>query len=146
MSLLVGPAMGPGHRKSRDVQSGNHSTTLGNLHEGIPLIGFMSNFVVLGFLVCRDGDAAAVGVMGCYPRRVNPDFEDTAVCGCLRCGKLSAAGDKTGALTNSYDATRRPSHGVMGAISNCVQSTLLTRVGSGEGSFQISSRTLIPLD
>ena len=29
--------------------------------------------------------------MGCYPRRVNPEFEETAVCGCLRCGNLSAA-------------------------------------------------------
>ena len=29
--------------------------------------------------------------MVCYPRRVNPEFEETAVCGCLRCGNLSAA-------------------------------------------------------
>ena len=62
----------------------------------------MSNFVGLDFFeVCRDGDAGArvwVVVPGVvishYPRRVNPDFEETAVCGCLRCGKLSAA-DKT---------------------------------------------------
>ena len=47
----------------------------------------MSNFVVLDFFeVCRDGDAGArvwVVVPGVvishYPRRVNPDFEETAV-------------------------------------------------------------------
>ena len=112
MSLLVGPAMGPGHRKSRDVQSGNHSTTLGNLHEGIPLIGFMSNFVVLGFFsVPRRGRCGGRG-MGCYPRRVNPDFEETAVCGCLLCGKLSAADETEEFLLRDSDkcpqGPRRP--------------------------------------
>ena len=62
--------------------------------------------------MCRDGDAAAVGVMGCYPRRVNPDFEETAVCGCLLCGKLSAADETEEFLLRDSDkcpqGPRRP--------------------------------------
>ena len=77
----------------------------------------MSNFVVLDFFeVCRDGDAGArvwVVVPGVvishYPRRVNPDFEETAVkavCGRLRCGKLSAA-DKTETKMSDHARVQR---------------------------------------
>ena len=50
--------------------------------------------------------------MGCYPRRVNPDFEETAVCSCLLCGKLSAADETEEFLLRDSDkcpqGPRRP--------------------------------------